>query len=309
MRRIDLLINQSRRATDNVEFSDSTGISDEEFLQYVNDAQDQLQSLISVQFTDIFQVEKIVDALVRQEEYAIPDDAFLGNRIDLLEYSQTGRAGDYYVVQKGSNRERISGVYSSPSFYIRRSGSILLQPAPQSSGKIRILYQKTLPRIDLRRAVVSSVVLTGSAITALVLDSTQQIDQTELLEEGYCTVVDKNGIVKMRRIPVTGIDTITGVVTVDAGFLFGSGETIAAGDYVLRGKESTTNSQLADNCERYLISYMNWKILKRDSSNDSSEAAQELSGLAADIVQGFKEPDGGVNLVPMLDSQYHPEED
>jgi hypothetical protein len=304
MRNVSLLITQARRATENVEVTDSAGISDEEFLQYANDAQDQIQSVVSTDFPDVFQDEELIDAVIGQEEYNIPEFAILGNRVDMVEYSETGQNNDYHRLPKTSHLERFSGTSSYPMMYIRRSNKILLQPQPSNNGVIRVLYQKQAPRIDKRRAKVSAVTLTSNSITSLTLDTTVEIDDSALLEEGYVSVVNKDGEIKMIKIPVTAIDTTTGIVTVEAGFTFEAGETIEVGNYLLRGKRSTTHSELPVICERYLIAYMNWKILKRDSSNDSDEAGQELGALLQDIVAAFKQPDGDVNLVPILDGQF-----
>jgi hypothetical protein len=309
MRRVDLLISQCRRATENVESSESTGIDDEEFIQYLNDAQDQLQSLIQVSFPNVFQNEEILSAAADQEEYDIPSDAFLGNRVDLIEYSPTSSSSDYYPLDLGYNRERLSGVSATPSYYIRRSKKFLLVPAPQQSGLIRVLYQKSLARIDKRRALVSAVTLTGSAITSLTVDTTEQIDDEELVQENYISVVDKYGNIKMRRIPVTLVDTASGAVTIDPGFTFAAGETIAVGNYLLRGYEATTHSQLPDICERYLVEYCNMRIAMRDSSTDANDTGQVVRAIAEDILASFRQPDGGVSGIAILDGQYLTPED
>lgn len=305
MRNIQLLIDQSRRATENEEFSTTTGITDEEFIQYLNDGQDRLESSIQVRFRNFFQDESIISTVVGQESYDIPQDALLGTRIEYVEYSSTGQDKDYYALKLGNLIERKTGVFAEPSFYIRRSKTILLTGQPQTSGaKLRVTYQKKLARLDIRRATVSAVTLASSSITSLTLDTSVLLDDTALLEEGYVTVVNKYGAIQMKRIPVTAIDTSTGVVTIEPGFTFESGETIAVGDYLLRGPVSTTHSELPDICERYLLSYANWKIFRRDSSNDAIEQGQELQVLERDILDGFEEPEGDVPTVAVLDPQF-----
>lgn len=306
MKRFDLLINQTRSATENEEFNATSGIDTEEFIRFGNDAQGLLQSSIQVYFPSLFQAEKTIQAVVNQEAYSVPDDAFLGSRIDLMEYSTSGNGRDYYVVFKGDQRERLPSISGTPSFYIRRSTEFLLEPKPQQAGTIRVTYQKSLPDLDIRRAVVNAAVLDTSTntITSLTLDTTQTIDDTAILEQDYITIVDKDGVIKMRRIPVTAVSTTSGIVTVDPSFVFQDGETIPAGSYVCRGKESTTHSQLPDICERYLVGHMDWKILKRDSSDNAAEQGQELQAMLQDILASFREPDGDVNLVPILDGQF-----
>jgi len=307
MRRIDLLITQSRRATENVEFNDASGLGDEEFLQYSNDAQDRLQSQIYTIFPDIFLAEKEITATQGVEAFPIPDDAFLGSRIRLIEYTHTGLTKDYYSLKKGELFERISDIRSNPSFYIRRGNEFLIEPTSDTtSAKLRITYQKRLPRLDVRRGTVKSAVLdTGTnKITSLTLDTSVLLDDTALLEEDEITIIDKFGFCQMRRIQILAISTSTGVVTVDPDFTFETGETISAGNFSVRGPESTTHSQLPNIAERYIIAYMNWKILKRDSSNDSIEQTQELQVIEQDIINSFKQPDGDVANITILDDQF-----
>lgn len=308
LRRLDLLITQARRQSENEEFTDTTGIGDDEIIQYCNDAQTQMQAAISNVYAEVFQTETTINAVPRQEAYDIPSDALLGNRVDLVEYTNNGNERDYYILKQGRISERFSGINAStPAFYIRRSGQLLLQPIPDDGiGKIRLTYQKRLPTLDIRRAKVGSVTLdnVGNTITSLTFDTTQTIDESVLEEQGFITIVDKNGNIKMKSIPVDDVDAGSGTVTVEAGFTFEEGETIEVGDYAVSGEDATTHSQLQPICERYIIQYMVWKILKRDSSNDALEASQELQALQSSIVESFSQPDSDVDYVSILDPQF-----
>lgn len=306
MKRLEHLIDQSRRATDNTDFTDTTGIPTEEFIQYINDAQTRIQTLIVQTNPDVFQSQTEIDAVARQEAYDLPSDTFIGQRIDLVEYSHSGQAQDYNQLKQGRLSERVSGLFATPAFYIRRSGTILLQPAPESSGKIRVTYTKQLPRLDNRQGVVGSVTLDGSTrtITSLILDTTQTINDVELSSENYISVIDKYGTIKMKNIPISAVSAGSGVVSVDAGFVYSAGESISAGDYVVRGHNSTDHSELDDICERYLLEYCNLRILGRDSSDDVATTSPLLQGIEEDIVSMYREPDNDVDYVTMLDTQY-----
>lgn len=307
MRQIQYLIDHVRRVTENTTFSADTGISDEEVLQYFNDGQDEIQAVVFTLFPDIFQREKEINVTRDQEVYAIPDDAFLGNRVQLVEYSSDGQSRNYRPLFQGGKRERLSGVSSEPSFYIRRSGSILLQPAPDNStGKIRLTYQRRVPRLDKRRATVSAAVLNSgnNTITSLTLDTSTAIDDTGLLEDNYITIIDKNGAINMKKIPISAINTTSGAVTVEAGFTYEDGESISANNYVLRGKESSTHSELPDICEKYLLEYVALRLSMRDSSTDAATISALLAKIEETIRRAFSEPDGDVSLVPILDAQY-----
>ena len=303
-RKLETLITASRRATENQEFTDTAGIQDEEFIQYFNDAQEEIHTILNGMFPHILTKIKEMNLVSGQEGYTIPDDVFMGTRIDMIEYSQSGLDSDYYVLKKGSLKERLSGVQTDPSFYVRNGTQILLQPKPQTSGaKIRWSYQRTVPRLDIQRGTVESVTLTTNSITSLVLDDTVFLDSVGLAEENFITVADKNGVIKMRNIPVDSVST-SGVVTVSAGFQFENGETIAVGDSVFRGKYTANFSQLPDLCEKYLLEYTNARILMRDSSTDADAISQVLLKVQTTLQTAFAEPDNDPDYVPVLDSQY-----
>jgi hypothetical protein len=285
MRRADLLITASRRATENQEFTATAGIQDDEFLQYLNDGQEEIHSVLQGTFPSILVDFKEVQAVQGQESYSAPRDLYLGTRIDQLEYSCSGISTDYYLLKKGSLKERLNVQAGNPAFYIRAGSNVLLQPKPQQAGKIRFSYQKAIPRLDVRRGTVSAVVLGTSSITSLTLDPSVLLDAPALLEEGHISIVDKNGVVKMRSIPVTAIDTSTG-------------------DFACRGDFSSTNSQLPDVCEKYLLEYCNLRILMRDSQTDSAEVATLLAKVSETLRLAFAEPSSDPDRVPLLDVQF-----
>ena len=304
MRQLEQLITASRRATNNLDFSSSAGVQDEEFIQALNDAQEEIHSIINTTFPTILMkvVEKAVTIGI--DSYSIPSDCYMGTRIDFIEYSPSGLVQDYYPIRKGSVKERINGQNGNPAYYIRQGTDIIVQPAPQQGGKLRITYQRTVPVLDIRRAQVSSVVLSSNSITSLVLDTSVAFDNLALEEQNFITIVDKNGVIKMQDIPVDGIDGNTGVVTVTSGFTFQTGETISQGDYALRGKYSSTNSQLPDVCEKYLLEYCNMRIFMRDSSTDQAEVAALMQKIENTLKSAFSEPDNDPDRVAVISAEY-----
>ena len=304
MRRIDLLIDQSRRATENEDYTENSGIDPEEFIQYINDGQDRIESAINSKSPMTFIREKEIDIVQNQEAYDMPFDIYMGTNIVNVEFSNSGRISDYYRLKQRQIFERINSSSGSifPSFFIRRNNQVMLQP-PAATGKIRVNYVRKLPRLDIRRGTVLSVSLdtTNKKINSLILDEGSTLYSEELSSEEYLTVVDRLGNMKMAKVLIDGVAS-NGVVTVDSSFVYDSGETIEVGDYVTRGNNSTTHSMLSDICERYLVSYMNWKILKRDSSVDSEEQERELSGIESDILNMYSEPDSTHDGIPIINS-------
>jgi hypothetical protein len=304
IRRIDYLIEQSRQSTENTQYTETAGVQNSEFLQYMNDAQTEIHAIINNTFPLVLMKDTEISVSSGQEAYSVPRDLYLGTRIDFVEYSPSGLARDYYPIKKGSTKERLNGQPNNPSFYIRRGEQILLQPAPQGGGKLRIGYQYAIPRLAFRNAQVLSVTLTGTTITALTFNTAVNLDAEELLKDGFVTVVDKNGAVNMRSIPITNINTTTGVVTIDPGFQFEAGETIEVGNYVCRGEFSSPTSQLPDISERFLLEYCNMRILMRDSNSDQQAIGAIMAKCQDTITKAFSEPDSDGTFVTVLDPQY-----
>lgn len=296
---LSYLIAQARRESENEDFGANNGIQDVEFIQYFNDAQHRLQSLIVAQRPQVFLEEKLIPSVANQEAYSLPADCFLGNMVSNVEYSP-GNDVDYYNVSLGSLKNRTPGITGNPVYYIRKSEKLLLAPYPQVSGdNIRVNYVRRIAELDLRRGSVASVTLGTDTITALTLN-TVDLDSTSLAEHEFFCVVDKSGAFKMKNIPFDSINAGTGVVTLTAGFTFESGETIEADDYIVGGKETTTHSELPRHCERYLIKYVATKILIRDSSIDATEASAELGMIEQDIIASYAEITDDVQTIPVI---------
>lgn len=315
MRYLKYLIQQVRAETENEEVSDFVGIQDQEFIQYFNDAQARIQSRIIAQHPSVFVEEVIIDIVSGQEAYNLPSDAYLGNKVSNVEYSFTGKEEDFYALEEASLKRRSSGIEGSPSRYIRKSGKLLLAPVP-SQGKIKINYIRRVKELDLRRGAVRYPISDLSSGANLIFNSTlfttdttgssnASTEKSSLEKNEYICVVDKDGITKMKNIPLTGFSTSLEGGTSEIVLQLGShtpeaGESISAGDYVVGGKDTSTHSSLPTELERYLIAYCSWKILKRDSSVDSQEAVQELIQMEQDIIAGYAAISDDIRNIPEI---------
>jgi hypothetical protein len=302
MRYVEKLLTQIRRESENEDATATTGISDDEILQYINDAQDRLQSVIETSNPLVFTEEVIIPSIGDQEAYDIPEDAYIFNKIVDVEYSASASTDEFYHLTPRTMKRRDSSISGLPSEYVRRQGQILLQPKPQSAGEIRLTYVKRIDNIDKRRGVLSVAATSGDTITALEIDPSgnPSLDFDTLSDEDFLCVISKLGKINMRNIPISSIDQTTGVVTLEAGFTFDSDESINVGDFVVGGKDTTTHSTLSRMSERYLIAYAVWKLFKRDSSVDSQEQEAELSAMETDIVNSYKVVSQDTSLIPVL---------
>lgn len=298
MRYVKYLIDQVRRQTENEEVTDFTGIQDSEFLQYLNDAQHNLQALITQQCPDIFTAEKVIQAVPGQERYDLPSDCYLNNKIINVEYSATGNTEDYYVIEQDSLKRRTPGVSSAPIRYIRQDGEILLTPQPQSSGKIRVTYVRRIRELDLRRGKITKTAEVDSSGTWAI--EAKEIDLDSLSEHEYVCVVDRRGKSIAKNIPLKDVSST--FITLEPHTLSEEDSSIEKDHYIVGGQDTSTHGDFDKSVERYMIAYCAFKILKRDSSMDSNEANTELSMMAREIVESYAAVSDDVRLIPELNS-------
>lgn len=307
MKRNDILISLARSMSENAPVSSQNDISDEEFLQYMNDAQDRCQALISNSrnTSKIFVKERIIDAVANQEEYAITDRVFFNKTIEQIEYSHDGTLSNYRLLEKLSFMNRDTNADSYPRGYYRRFGKFYPVPIVSvAGGKFRVMFERSLDDLEKRRATVASVAgLTSTTFTSITLtDPDESSSPINFTNVDYVCVCNKDGTVKAYNIPVGTYTAATNVLTPTAGFTFiYTGETIAAGDFVTFHKYTTTHSTLPDECERYLLHYTAESILHRDSSMDIITKSEILKRMEKDIVDIMKNQTGEVQYVPQMD--------
>lgn len=307
MRRLERLITQVRRLTDNEEFDNDVdtplGITTQEITEYLNDAQENLQARISEVHAKVFITTTQIDLVANQELYSLPTDIFLDGRLVHVEAKFSEQALDYFTLSQRHIKTRLPDVTSqSPSAYIRIGSKLAMQPVPARAwtNGLRITYQVKLLNLSFRIGQVTTTVTSGSDLTAINLNASptkaQDSDLPTLADQyveqfDEITIIDKNGAVQAKGIPVSTFDADSGQITVESGHILASGEAIAADDYVVGGSNNTTHSELPDTCERYLIAYAAWKVLKADSMVDSRDQERELAAMLDEIIDAFREID------------------
>lgn len=305
---VDYLIDSVRESTENEEFDSNTGLTEEEVLKFLNQAQYRLHSRIVSAHPQVFTKEYSFTATAGTESYDLEHDTFLSNKITNVEYSSTGLSDDYVKLDRISPHNRRSGAEGNPDSYFTRSDKIYLKPTPTTStGTLRVTSTRRIKGLDKRRGTVQAVTIASSVITNLEINYVNgtTVDSTELGKRTRVTVVDKYGTIKMDNILLSSIASSTtydATLAIDSSFTHESGETITVGDYVLSGDYATTHSELGPEVERYLETFAEWKMLKRDSSVDSAEAFQELRDLESDIIDSYAEISDDVGFIPNINN-------
>lgn len=311
-KRADFIIDEVRESTENEEFTEETGLTEEEILKFINQASYRLHSKVVAQHPGVFYEIEEVSLIKDQESYALDFKAYLSNKIVQVEFSPTGQLNDYYPLEPASWYNRDSGAQGDPCSYIRKSNKIYLLPTPDtSSGKVRITYIRRVKRIDKRRGEVKAVTLDPATSTITSLDinyvNGASIDNQELVKRTRFCVVDQYGVIKMENVQLSAVVSSTSfdaALSVDPSFTYNNGETIEVGDYVVSGEYCSSHLEWDEEVERFIQLYAEWKVLKRDSSVDSQEMVQELLEIQNDILDSYAEMDHDIRDIPEINNSY-----
>lgn len=311
MRRTDALITAARTISRNNANADGTlSISDNEVIQYLNDAQDRMQNLISARknVAKIFVTQQIISVVANQEAYSIPDRVLLNKQIENVEFSATGSLSDYVRLEKLNFINRDTNTSSYPQGYFKRGGQIFLQPTPSTStGTIRVTYERDLDDLDIPRAGITTITSgTATQFATITLDATANTYETTtpgFSTIQYVSIVDALGARKCFNILVGGYVTATNILTPSpTPFIYSALDSaLATTDVVVFNKYTTTFSQLPDSCERYLIHSAAAELLHRDSSEDYSREKDNVSEMEEDILKALASQTSEVQFIPQGD--------
>lgn len=308
MLNVDRLVARVRRETRNEDNSNtvaSDSISDNEFIDALNDAQERLQSIISSVYSTLFEREVSFDVGVGDTEFEIDDNVYLGNRIVSVEYTPTGNIRDYRPLEARdiSERERQNGI---PSFYFITAKKIILCPTPiTANGILKVTYEKTLSRLDKKRATITTV---GTPYTASGVDlinlTLSNIDDevSNLIKGDYITSLTTSSTVGINKVMVWA--ALSGsTLTVKEGDIV-EGTNMSDGDTFLIGKDAVFTPDLPDCCERYLIAYAVWQIFSRDDLKRAEGAKARLAIIEEDLLRSFSEQSKDAKYIPMINKFY-----
>lgn len=314
MRSVDALITQIRLQTDTRTYTTTSGTQQQEFVQYLNDAQDRLQSVIMsrIPLCSYFDTTYTQSIVAAQQAYPISSlgDVFSHNMVRLVEFSYDSQTVNFGKVKRGFLFELSNQQSTYPWLYDVRGSNVLLSPVPQSAvGSLRTTYPRRLDNLDVRRARVNGTPATTDIdLTSSTFGAPSAADEALFVEGAYFCISDIDGNVMLYNGKISSYNATTDVITAAANistYLTGS-YTLAnlANGYLTLGKFSTTHSKLPDESEKFLIAYTHWKIKKRESSNDSGEQGGELDSMEKDVLSAV----GGYVLdyydVPILNEEW-----
>ncbi len=298
---------EARLISENENFSDTEGIPQSVFIRFFNDAQDRLQSRIlsANPAATVFDAEEVISVESNKNDYSLAPRTALDNIIRSVKY-RANTTTDSYCNLSYIPAHNLLDYPGEPSEYHVSSGELLLSPKPESGlGELTVRYPRALDDLDIRRGTIQGRTLDvgETNLLTITLEDDSLLDDEALSDAEWVTVNDSKGNVTFYNIPIDSYDSSTNTLTVSAGTLIENG-TVGIGDYIAIGPYSTTHSKLPQTVERYLIQYCVWKILKLDSSVDSTEAEQELFAIEADIVSQYKDSNKDIKKIPIINSYW-----
>lgn len=286
MRRVELLIEMARKLSQNTRYDSTSGLPQEVFVQFLNNAQDSLVMEVENLKTKYFKKQVVVDVVPNQEIYSYPDDCYM-QHLDTIQWTDSPTGTYWTTLYKTSTKEKITIQPGYPFAYVPYEDGFHMNP-PITRGKLYITYVRTPKRLAKRAGLISSVTIAGGNLTALTVNpADSSFDLSELNSQNYICVVDKYGNVKASNILYDSVSAL-GVFTLNPFAL--SGSTFTTGDYVIVGQNMTNLPEWVDICEGYLLKHMVYEAKYGDSSSWTPQAQadmtayfQKLSGSFATI--------------------------
>lgn len=295
MKSASSIITLARERTNNTTYSSNSGISQSLAVEFLNDGQSLLQTAIINQYPQEFVSEYTFNVVGNQETYALPERAFGGGRIIAIYYSNSGYDRDYERLRPRSLLERDMRECGYPLYYIRANGTVYLNPIPNSSqGTVKVLYYKELDTLDVSKGVVTSQA--GSTLTF-------SGGHTITLADEYVSVCSSLGDPILYAGQIASVTATTIVLTnaLTTYLVEGKVATDLVNGVVVAGKYATTHSTLPNICEKYLRTYLQKRLLTRDSDNGNITEDVELKEQLANILNTYSQPTEDVYGITILD--------
>lgn len=312
MRRLDLLIDDIRNATENDNPTSGSGIIDNDIIRLLNKAQRRLFSIITSVNPEMFFAFQNIDTVVGTETYTLNTNAYLGGRVIMVEWL-AGDTDDYVKLEPKTIHSRWTNDNGTPLWYMRTGNTLYINPRPSEAktNGLRVTYQKRPRALDIRRGYVTTATIAAGLLTSLTLTNPSTLDTRDadldtaagdiLKETDFICVVDKDGASVLDTITVKDYNTSTRVLTMKgSGFATTLAAATIQNNYIVAGKYATDTCELPDDIEEYLLTYVELFLLTRDgNSSEAKLKSQELVAIEADIKTAFANDDLDIFITPI----------
>jgi len=285
MRRLEFLMTKVRQSTDN---TDVNGISNNEIVEYFNDGQKYIETLI-------FKNNPYADLFKAQEEYAantsgvydLPEDCYSENAISMVE-------GRYNITENNEGYVRIKPISESEFAYLFgytiRNNQVLIsgQNNIAQLRDIRVTYFRSLKTLDIRRGTIG-------VVTPNVSIAVTSLDSTAPLRDDHYSTVNSQGIQVVSDI--YSASTASPLLTTDTA-------GVVASDFLVTGKNATNVSELPDSCEPYLIDYVRQRIYTRNNYEDAQKQMYFTEQQKNEVISIFSKNKKDDDTIPITDYNF-----
>lgn len=301
MRRVELLIDVARKLSQNTRYDSQSGIPQDVFVQFLNNAQDSLVMEVQNLKTKYFKKQIIVPVVPSQEKYSWPDDCYM-QHVDTIQWTDSLTGTYWQTLFKTTTKEKITIQPGYPFAYVPHEDGFYLNP-PIKSGSLYVTYVRTPKRLQKRAGKINVATIVGTDLTALEVDETEaSFDLSEINSQNYLCVVDKFGKVKASNILYDSCNS-SGVFTLSA-FNLGT-QTIAVGDYVIIGQDCINIPDWeTDMIEGYLIKHMVYEAKYGDSSSWTAQALNDMQMYFQKLSGSFAVLSDDISDIPVTNLSY-----
>jgi hypothetical protein len=294
MKRVEQLIDSARKRSGNSRYDADSGVPQSVFVEYLQAAQQYVVTAAVNTKSKILQTVKIIDVVPSQAYYSYPSNLYI-SMVDTVEWSSDGITWNDLFRGIAKDRLDFSG---NPCSYIPQKGGFILNSVA-ISGKLRITYTMNPNQPQKRSGQIQSVSIVGGSVTALTLDiSEASYDETEINSDYFLCVVDKYGNQKAANIPY---DSVTSGVFTLSSHTLSSGESIAVGDYITVGKNTTNLIELPDPCEVHLLNHTIFEAKYGDASQWSQKAQEIMAASLQGLLDSFGSNTEDFVQIPIVD--------
>jgi hypothetical protein len=278
MERLEILINKVRART-NVE--DRNGVTDTEMIGYFKDAKDLIQSTIyqAGLEPELFVGTATLTVASGEVTCDLPTDIFAKNAI-------------FYVSPSGSTR-KLNKIQSyergtKAGYFLENNEIGFSESLLTAHDSFVVKYFKKVPDPDIRRGKVTS-----KGAGEVDLDSPGSLGTLS----DFVTFVDKNG-----EVQVAGLEFVS--VGVSTLTLEGDITDVAVGDYVVNGKYASSHIDLPDECESFLLQYVEKRVMAKNASSETPVIVGFSEEQKAALIQLFSGKSSDLIYPPMTDSSW-----
>lgn len=301
MKRVELLIDMARKLSQNTRYDSTSGVPQDVFVQFLNNAQDSLAMEVANLKTKYFKKQTVVSVVPYQEVYPYPEDCYM-QHLDTIQWTDSSSGTYWQTLFKTTTKEKITIQPGYPFAYVPYEDGVHMNP-PIQSGQLYFTYVKRPKTLAKRSGKVGAVTIAGGVLTALTIDPSEaSFDPTEINSQYYLCVVDKHGVPKVSGIQYNSINTTTGVVNLSG--ITNTVSNFTTSDYVCVGQIVTNVPDWPDICEGYLLKHMVYEAKYGDSSSWTEQALTDMQMYFQKLSGSFATLSDDVQDIPITRLDY-----